>query len=204
MNLEWYIVRHGESEGNLKRIVQELHCPLTWKGKRQAKKAGKRLKHLQFKKVYTSDQKRVVDTTEIILTKLLYRPAVTENSTDFRERNFAHMRGMTYEEAGIAEIPTEELYAMDRGDLDILYDVESLDEIRERTSKTKNRILKENHPRILIVAHEWILSYFMNELLGEEISPKTFHPQHNCAISYFKLNDENGKVLEYRIAQDEI
>lgn len=41
-----YLVRHAESEGNVKGIFQSPELPLSKKGKRQAKILAERLKNL--------------------------------------------------------------------------------------------------------------------------------------------------------------
>lgn len=68
-----YLVRHGESEGNLPRnndtlTTKELHDPcLTQKGVSQAKAAGEYLKDTHFDAVYSSALRRAVQTAREII-----------------------------------------------------------------------------------------------------------------------------------------
>ncbi len=61
-----YMVRHGESEANAKKIhAGWAPVPLTEKGKADAQKAGKTLKKFSFDKVYSSDLLRSIQTAKI-------------------------------------------------------------------------------------------------------------------------------------------
>ena len=52
----FYIIRHGESEFNIQRIMQgySIDSPLTKQGKDQAGQVAKELSHLHFAKVFLS------------------------------------------------------------------------------------------------------------------------------------------------------
>ena len=66
--MKLYLVRHGESETNLKKIHGGcLDVPLTEQGKADAKSAGYLLQDIQFDKVYTSDLIRAIQTADIAL-----------------------------------------------------------------------------------------------------------------------------------------
>lgn len=66
--MKLYLIRHGQSEANLKKIHGGwLDAPLTERGRAEAKSAGKLLKDVAFDKVYTSDLIRAIQTAEIAL-----------------------------------------------------------------------------------------------------------------------------------------
>ena len=74
-NLKLYIVRHGESEANLEKLLVtgRSHCsPLTEKGRRQAVKLGRVLKRkdIVFDQVYCSSSKRALQTAELATHEL--------------------------------------------------------------------------------------------------------------------------------------
>ena len=61
--MKLYIVRHGETKYNEKKIIQgHLDIPLSDEGIRQAKKLAKRLEVINFDCIYTSDLKRAKQT----------------------------------------------------------------------------------------------------------------------------------------------
>ena len=73
IELELYIIRHGQSMGNIERntdglSITDLHDPrLTDLGKKQAIACGERFKNTEFDAVYSSALLRAVETaTEII------------------------------------------------------------------------------------------------------------------------------------------
>lgn len=61
-----YLVRHGESEGNVKRIFQDSASNLTDVGKFQAKYVAHRFEHIDVDKILASDAKRAKQTSQII------------------------------------------------------------------------------------------------------------------------------------------
>lgn len=66
--MKLYLVRHGESESNLKKIHGGwLDVSLTQQGEQDAVSAGKLLMGISFDKVYTSDLIRTVQTADIAL-----------------------------------------------------------------------------------------------------------------------------------------
>lgn len=64
----FYIVRHGESEGNVQRIIQgHADSPLTENGERQASALANDLREVSFDLVFSSDLVRAKRTAEIVL-----------------------------------------------------------------------------------------------------------------------------------------
>ncbi|KAA5621469.1 histidine phosphatase family protein, partial [Pseudomonas aeruginosa] len=66
-----YLLRHGETEENVKHVLQG-HMPgtLTQKGMEQAIEAVEQLRSTAFDVCLSSDLKRCVDTTSIVLEHL--------------------------------------------------------------------------------------------------------------------------------------
>jgi len=61
------LVRHGETEGNVRGIVQgQLDTPLTEKGISSTLIKAKKISHFPFDAVYCSDLKRTVETFKLI------------------------------------------------------------------------------------------------------------------------------------------
>lgn len=86
-----YLVRHGETEWNVKNIIQgQSNSILTEKGIEQAKKTGDELKDINFDAIFSSDSTRAHNTAEIIK---LDRELIIETSHLLRERNFGKFEG---------------------------------------------------------------------------------------------------------------
>ncbi|HLL60091.1 MAG TPA: histidine phosphatase family protein, partial [Candidatus Nitrosocosmicus sp.] len=96
MNTTFYIVRHGQTEWNVKGLLQgQNDSPLTENGIIQAKKLAKKLKDIHFDEVFSSDSLRAVKTAEILT---LERQMNIKTAEAIRERRFGKFEGKTYEE----------------------------------------------------------------------------------------------------------
>lgn len=87
----FYIVRHGETEWNVKGLIQgQGDSPFTQKGVKQVKDAAKELKNIHFDAFFSSDLLRAKRTAEIIA--LEHKLAVSTTKL-LRERNYGHLDG---------------------------------------------------------------------------------------------------------------
>ena len=83
-----YIIRHGESVGNLHRIcLGHTDLDLTDLGLEQAKKTAEALENVDFAAIYSSDLQRAVHTAEPHAQK---RGLPVNTSSDFRELYFGN------------------------------------------------------------------------------------------------------------------
>jgi len=86
-----YLVRHGETEWNVKGITQgQTNSSLTENGKQQAKATADELKDINFDAIFSSDLTRTQNTAEIIK---LDREIVIQTSKLLRERSFGSFEG---------------------------------------------------------------------------------------------------------------
>lgn len=94
-----YIVRHGQTEENIQRILQG-HMPgtLTDKGKEQVRNAAELLSKegVKFTRIVSSDLKRAMDSARIISEKLNLPITPMEI---LRERDWGKFTGMSIAEA---------------------------------------------------------------------------------------------------------
>lgn len=84
------IVRHGESEANVRKEFGKNETKLSEKGRQQAIKTKDYIKTLDFKKVYVSPLKRARETMELLGLDGEIRDEV-------REISFGEMEGKTYD-----------------------------------------------------------------------------------------------------------
>ena len=86
-----YLVRHGETEWNVKKLVQgHQDSPLTAEGIQQGKILGEKLKKVDFEAVFSSDSLRAHKTAQLIL---LEKKIAIKTTESLRERKF----GQKYE-----------------------------------------------------------------------------------------------------------
>lgn len=84
-----YIVRHGESENNVKDIIG-ADPDLTAKGKQEAKSIAKKLTDIPFAAIFSSDLIRAKKTAQIIALQRRLR-VITRK--ELRERNYGKYEG---------------------------------------------------------------------------------------------------------------
>jgi len=86
-----YLIRHGETDWNVKRIVQgHSDNPLNETGELQAKELAKRLKHIHFDAIFSSDLLRARRTAEIIAQE---KKLAVQTTKLLRERSFGKFEG---------------------------------------------------------------------------------------------------------------
>lgn len=91
-----YLVRHGETEWNNKKIVQgHSDIPLNQNGIIQSEQLGKKLKKINFAAVFSSDLIRAKRTAEIII---LEKKLAVVTTKVLRERLFGRFEGILMNE----------------------------------------------------------------------------------------------------------
>jgi 2,3-bisphosphoglycerate-dependent phosphoglycerate mutase len=96
------LVRHGQSEWNLKNLFTGWKDPgLTEKGVAEAKAAGERLKSkgLSFDIAYTSVLSRAQHTLDLMLAELGQRDLETVRDQALNERDYGDLTGLNKDEA---------------------------------------------------------------------------------------------------------
>ena len=101
-----YLVRHGQSEGNLRDLwYGSTDLPLTDLGRQQAREAGEKLREVPFAACYVSPLSRARETAELVLAG---RDVPVTIVPDLREQHMGLLETMT-----VADIRREmpDLYA---------------------------------------------------------------------------------------------
>lgn len=89
-----YLTRHGETEWNEKKLIQgHTDIPLNKKGEKQAKDLSKKLSHIKFDAVFSSDLVRAKKTAEIIV---LEKKLIVQTTKALRERYFGKFQGQSF------------------------------------------------------------------------------------------------------------
>lgn len=93
-NCVLYLVRHGQTDWNIKKLIQgHKDIPLNETGRHQAFKIWHELKEINFDSIYSSDLKRASQTAEIIARKRNLKVTLSE---ELRERDFGVFVGKTF------------------------------------------------------------------------------------------------------------
>lgn len=159
-----YIVRHGETEWNVKNIIQgQSNSNLTEKGIEQAKKAGHELKDINFDAIFSSDSTRAHNTAKIIK---LERELLIETSHLLRERNFGNFEGKhgsEFMEAFREKLKEKETLSGEEGwNFTVADDIET-DEMIVSRFITKLREIAVAYPNktVLVVSHGGPIRMFL-------------------------------------------
>jgi broad specificity phosphatase PhoE len=176
-----YLIRHGETDWNVKKIVQgHSDNPLNKTGELQAKEVAKKLWHIRFDAVFSSDLLRAKRTAEIMAQE---KKLAVQTSKLLRERSFGKFEGkpaamlLTWRKAirnGIKALTDEEKEILIKEDPQI-----ESDESLISRFLTFLREVAVGYPgkNILLVSHGGLMRIFlirMGFFKGEEESEQYF------------------------------
>jgi 2,3-bisphosphoglycerate-dependent phosphoglycerate mutase len=189
------LVRHGESEWNLKNLFTGWRNPdLTEKGIAEAQAAGKRLKAagFTFEVAYTSALKRAQHTLDLILEEMGIVNLTIVRNQALNERDYGDLSGLNKDDAR-AKWGEEQVLVWRRS-----YDVpppggESLKDTAARTLPYYEREIAPRVARgetILVAAHGNSLRALVMKL--EELTPEQI----------LKRELATGEPIVYRIGGD--
>lgn len=158
-----YIVRHGETEWNVRRIIQgHSDSPLTKKGIAQAKALARRFKTLHFDAIFSSDLVRAKRTAEIIA---LEKRLAIETTRVLREQFFGKYEGAKRDDYYSLFEKWNEMTDRKRHRFKISEDVESNEEAVIRFITFLREIaVAYSGKTVLVVSHGAIMRYFLIHL----------------------------------------
>ncbi len=155
-----FLVRHGESEGNARRIIQgTLNTALTDLGRRQAVAVAARLAQEPVAAIYGTPLQRAADTARAIAVP--HATAVIE-VPELGERVFGEAQGLTWEEASARWSPIHghDWWGGIPG-------VEPLPDFRARAVRGLNELLDRHEEEIAIaVTHGGTIGQLVAHALG--------------------------------------
>ena len=179
------LVRHGETEGNVRRRLQGSEDPLTERGRRQAAEIAAHLsgRH-DVLALYASPYRRAFDTASAIGDALGTEP---EPRAALAELDVGDAAGYRFE-AWIEEFPEEaERFRLEGVDYRWPGGESGLD-LSARAEREIGRIL-EAHRReagaVVVVSHGGALAWIIAHLLGEPDGewPHSYTRLENCSIT---------------------
>lgn len=145
-----YFTRHGLTEYNKERRIQGLlDSPLTLEGKEKAKELGTRLKDEGIEIIYSSDQKRAMDSAKII-NEALKLDIIQDRR--LREVSMLSHEGMTWAES-VATDPDREDLIMQRPDLFNEGGIYPYRDALEDAIAFIFELIKTNYEKVLVMTH---------------------------------------------------
>jgi broad specificity phosphatase PhoE len=134
-----HFIRHGESELNVQQLFAgSTDTPLTDKGRRQARQAGRRARTLGIDHIIASPLSRALETAQIIAREIGYPEERITQHDLLVERHYASLEGTPYQR-----------------DLDLsrFPDVEQHEALLERARQALEYLESLPHETILVVSH---------------------------------------------------
>jgi len=181
-------MRHGETDANVKGILQSADWPLNKKGKEQAMQASKRFSNEKFTRAYVSDMVRAMETARIVLephddVEVVYSP-------DLREVNPGDFVGKNKTEIIQARVDAKESLANF-----IPNNGESYTQGQQRFLKFYYEKIQDHiGETILIVSHGAVLVTFLMHLLGKDVTVKhaVELSSKNTAVTILEVDDKKN------------
>jgi broad specificity phosphatase PhoE len=218
---EIYLVRHGETDWNIKNFCQGSRndIPLNKLGKDQAKKTGKylseyRQKDRKFDLVICSPLIRTRETCELIcdkigynLSKIKYMDELKENDKglvcigksheELRKVKFYNDYFNTRDSISKIKDPIEKTlnYEKIMKSVENKYEIEKEENLRKRIHKIINFIKKTNKKKILIVTHGGYILYFLQYLFNIYRVQQSYSGTENCHITLLQYSNNKFNLL---------
>lgn len=177
-----YLVRHGETEGNVTGTLMggRLDFPLTEKGVLQAKDCGSSLEGIKFDKVFCSKNQRAIDTFELL--------NVFSDEVEFmdvlKEQDYGSITGER-----LVDIPKEidDLFFADP------YNFkheggESFNELINRVSIFLDQLVDCDFENILVITHANVIKAIVANIYGMRKEAMSLNVK-NCSVSLYKYSD---------------
>jgi len=194
-----YIIRHGESEGNINGDIYGADPPLTQKGIEQAEKVAALFESIYLDHVFSSDLRRAYKTAEIVAQKkkLPIMPV-----KELRERHFGSLEGKngTYVRKhhqkkydGFTEVSVQE-----QMNWKLVEDMETFGEALIRILRFLNQVTETHKGKhLLLASHANImLSLLIHLRFAQSFNELPYGSIPNT--SYMKIEEQNGsfKITE--------
>jgi broad specificity phosphatase PhoE len=158
-----FLVRHAESTWNRQKKIQgQKDPPLSTYGKREAKLVGKRFRELPFDAVYSSPQRRALETARSIVGK----KAEISIDEDLREICLGKWEGRTVSQIRKKSGENFERWVV-RPDRIPIPGGEDFRAFVRRVKKALRKI-ERNHPdgNVLLVGHGGVISTYVTVVLN--------------------------------------
>ena len=178
-----YVIRHGESETNLSHHWTGWNdVNLTDKGRKDAARAGERLKGIDFDAIYASDLTRALNTAQIALPG--YQPKITPL---LREINVGDLAGN----------PIDIVTAEERKEFaQVGYGArngETQEEFAGRIREFLAEVEKQDYQTVAAFAHAgWLRS--MLDLVVGTVLPRDAVCCNNCTIAVFEYTGSKWRL----------
>ncbi len=207
----FYLIRHGETLLNVKKVRQDEKGFLSEKGKKEVDNLGKRLKHFKIKRFFVSPYERTIETADIV-NKHLNINKENYIITDLiaERKNPTIIVGKQYDDP----VAKSFIDTMDKSihDPDLrLYDEENFQDLKDRALKAQKYLIKNGKKYNACFTHGIFLKMFLSTLLyGEKLTVKDhiqmnmYNPADNAALTMVKYSPYKKWIKPFKELRDSI
>ena len=191
-----YLIRHGESEGNLHNMfLGHYDLPLTPKGVAQAQVTAEYLKNIKVDAIYSSDLKRAYGTARCT-AELLGMPIIKDER--FREIFAGKWEGMPFMGIGDTYKESFDTWLNDFGHARC-DGGESVPEVGVRVVEAVRTIAqKQENGVIFIFTHATPIRTFAVHAMGKTPDELTVLPwPSNASVTKAEFDGQRFRLLEY-------
>ena len=186
------ILRHGETEWNVKELLQgSMDSPLTPNGVQQAILCGRRLRNQKYDACFTSPLLRARRTAELVLEQLDNPHELTEADA-LKERCFGEWEGMLWDDIE-KKFPEQLEQARGDGDYRIPGGGESRHETLARAIGFLEKLATSGYQSVLCVTHSATANALVKEVLGLPQSARRTFAIRNLAINELTYDTAKGE-----------
>ena len=169
-----YLVRHGQTEGNVNEILQgQTHGNLTTEGRSQAERLSLSLATEQVDFFVSSDLRRAVETCEIIARR---HGAEVVTTPLLRERDWGNFTGKYIPELKDKVWPDN---------------VETLEQIKYRAGQFINQVINKYQGKSILVVGHGIINKFIQSLLLN-CESRDIERMDNAELRIYRLSASSG------------
>jgi broad specificity phosphatase PhoE len=187
---EIILVRHGETEWNLKEIFRgRIDIELNETGIKQAELLAEYLSDIRIDAIYSSPLRRALKTAEMVAS---YHKLDVEIAPGLIDFNYGKWQGLSHQEV---KDKYKELYAewISHPHRVKIPDGESLDDVRQRAVDVVTEVIAKYEGTVALVSHRVVNKVLICALLGLDNSHFWNIRLDTCGITTFAC--ENGRFI---------
>lgn len=194
-----YIVRHGETDWNKKKLVQgRRDISLNAYGRHLAEETSEGMKEYPIDLAYTSPLSRARETAEIILKG---RNVPIYEEQRIQEISFGSYEGMSCIDKTRKENLEFQKFFQDTGNYIPPTGAESVEQLYERTGDFLESLIRDEklkEKKILISTHGAAMTAMLNRMKGS-LSVEHFWKNEvppNCSVTIAERKGKNFKIIQ--------
>ena len=192
--MKLYVIRHGQSEGNVRGIFSGwCDHKLTESGREDARKAGRIISKVKFDKVYSSDLNRAYETAKLALPDFECEPTPL-----IKEINVGSIQGMTYAEA---REKYGHLYKKPNGNDYGEIGGESFDALYERLQKFLDMVSSSPYENVAAFCHGGTMRAIYRLVMGKDSNSNNLDCP-NCCISVFEHKNDRWILKTWNYTEE--